>query len=86
MALAAPPHSELHPMRVLFIIPKDPPPRLEGAFSDAFKDFVAACLQVGITGGRRPHDQHWLGGTRCHGPVAANINQRACVVLCVKPF
>jgi hypothetical protein len=47
MALAAPPHAELHPMRVLFIIPKDPPPRLEGAFSPEFKDFVAACLQVG---------------------------------------
>lgn len=33
-------------MRVLFIIPKDPPPRLEGGFSDEFKGFVAACLQV----------------------------------------
>jgi hypothetical protein len=46
MALAAPPHAELHPMRVLFIIPKDPPPRLEGTFSEEFKDFVAVCLQV----------------------------------------
>jgi serine/threonine protein kinase len=34
-------------MRVLFIIPRDPPPSLEGrgAFSDAFKGFVGACLQ-----------------------------------------
>lgn len=37
-------------MRVLFIIPRDAPPRLEGPFSDAFASFVDACLQVG---GRR---------------------------------
>ena len=42
----APPYSDLHPMRVLFFIPKNPAPRLEGGnFSDAFKEFVAACLQ-----------------------------------------
>lgn len=46
MALAAPPHAELHPMRVLFVIPREPPPRLEGPFSEEFRDFVAACLQV----------------------------------------
>ena len=46
MAQAAPPHAELHPMRVLFVIPKDPPPRLDGAFSAAFKGFVEACLQA----------------------------------------
>jgi serine/threonine-protein kinase 24/25/MST4 len=34
-------------MRVLFIIPRDPPPSLEGrgAFSEPFKSFVGACLQ-----------------------------------------
>lgn len=39
MAAGSPPHAELHPMRVLFIIPRDPPPRLPpgGAFSDAFR-------------------------------------------------
>jgi serine/threonine-protein kinase 24/25/MST4 len=46
MAQAVPPRAELHPMRVLFVIPKDPPPRLEGAFGDDFKAFVAACLQA----------------------------------------
>jgi hypothetical protein len=46
MACGAPPHADMHPMRVLFLIPRDPPPCLEGPFSDTFKSFVATCLQV----------------------------------------
>lgn len=45
LANGEPPHSNVHPMKVLFLIPKEKPPRLEGsAWSKEFKDFVAACL------------------------------------------
>ncbi|KAG8748940.1 putative protein serine/threonine kinase [Serendipita sp. 396] len=45
LAKGEPPYAELHPMKVLFLIPKNPPPVLDGPFSKTFKDFVTLCLQ-----------------------------------------
>lgn len=46
LANGEPPYADIHPMKVLFLIPKNPPPRLDGgSFSRAFQDFIACCLQ-----------------------------------------
>jgi len=39
-----PPNSDLHPMRVLFLIPKNNPPQLSNNYSKVFREFVEACL------------------------------------------
>ncbi|KAG5461675.1 MAG: kinase-like domain-containing protein, partial [Olpidium bornovanus] len=46
MAAGTPPLSEIHPMRVLMLIPRSPPPSLDddGSFSESFKDIVRVCL------------------------------------------
>lgn len=44
LAKGEPPNSDLHPMRVLFLIPKNNPPQLTGSYSKPFKEFVEACL------------------------------------------
>ncbi|KFV68258.1 Serine/threonine-protein kinase MST4, partial [Dryobates pubescens] len=44
LAKGEPPNSDMHPMRVLFLIPKNNPPTLLGEFSKPFKEFIDACL------------------------------------------
>lgn len=45
MVNGEPPNASTHPMKVLFLIPKQPAPRLQGTeYSRDFKDFVAQCL------------------------------------------
>jgi serine/threonine protein kinase len=45
-AETSPPWHDMHPMRVLFKIPKSPPPTLteRGKWTGAFHDFLATCL------------------------------------------
>ncbi|KLT43130.1 Pkinase-domain-containing protein [Cutaneotrichosporon oleaginosum] len=45
LAEGEPPYASLHPMKVLFLIPKNPPPELSDRFSKPFRDFVSLCLQ-----------------------------------------
>ncbi|XP_023536097.1 germinal center kinase 1-like isoform X1 [Cucurbita pepo subsp. pepo] len=45
MAKGEPPLSDLHPMRVLFIIPRESPPQLDEHFSRPMKELVSLCLK-----------------------------------------
>ena len=45
MAEGRPPYSEYHPMRALFLIPKNPAPRITSdSFSIEFRHFTGLCL------------------------------------------
>jgi serine/threonine-protein kinase 24/25/MST4 len=54
LAQGEPPWAEHHPMRVLFLIPKNPPPKAtRDGLSRSFHDFVATALQKQPS--QRPH-------------------------------
>ncbi len=40
-----PPNANLHPMKVLFKIPKDPSPSLPEQYSEEMRDFFSRCLE-----------------------------------------
>ena len=44
LATGSPPRSNLHPMRVLFIIPQEEAPKLPDSYSASFRSFVSDCL------------------------------------------
>jgi len=49
LAKGVPPYYNIHPMKVLFLIPEKEPPVLEGNYSKAFKEFVSLCLQKDVS-------------------------------------
>jgi serine/threonine protein kinase len=73
MAEGVPPHFDVHPMRVLFLIPTSPPPRLKagGGWSEALRDFVARCLTVD------PDDRPDAKTLKQHRAVAGADAQRS---------
>jgi len=45
LAQGKPPYYDTHPLKALFLIPKNPPPELADEYSEPFRDFVSQCLK-----------------------------------------
>nr|DAD43264.1 TPA_asm: hypothetical protein HUJ06_001494 [Nelumbo nucifera] len=69
MAKGKPPLVDLHPMWVIFIIPRENPPQLDEHFSHPMKEFVSLCLkkvpseQLGTSQAYRHHAAWHLTGS-----------------------
>ncbi|KAI9218963.1 kinase-like domain-containing protein [Blastocladiella britannica] len=71
MAEQGPPMFDMHPMRVLFTIPKAPPPTLkDAAWSQSFRDFIAGCLA-------KDPDQRPNSDALLQHPFLADVNAAA---------
>lgn len=73
IAESEPPLSNVHPMRALFVIPRNKPPTLENKdkWSEAYSDFIAKCLVKDFE--KRPQALNLLGHPFVHGQ-----NARSC--------
>ncbi|TKY66485.1 Serine/threonine-protein kinase svkA [Spatholobus suberectus] len=60
MAKGEPSLADLHPMRVLFIVPRENPPQLDEHFSPYMKEFVSLCLKKVPAEASRPNGKELL--------------------------
>ena len=75
LAKGEPPNSDMHPMRVLFLIPKNNPPQLTGNYSKVFKEFIETCLN------KDPENVSWS----MQGKPLMSTGSRESETLKVKP-
>ncbi|XP_041111435.1 serine/threonine-protein kinase 26-like [Polyodon spathula] len=80
LAKGEPPNSEMHPMRVLFLIPKNNPPTLVGDFSKPFKEFIDSCLNKDPA--FRPTAKELLK----HKFIAKNFKKTSCLTELIDRF
>jgi serine/threonine kinase 3 len=75
MAVGEPPHSHIHPMRAIFLIPSSPPPTLSHPemYSQEFKEFLASCLHK--VPARRPTAADLLE----HSPFIRNAGPKSVI-------
>lgn len=86
LAKGEPPNSDLHPMRVLFLIPKNTPPTLEGPYSKPFKEFVEACLNKDPRFVSTTTAVTWQEGIRGADFFRLRLKKKSRSVPWIKPF
>mmetsp|Transcript_14901 Transcript_14901/g.28925 ORF Transcript_14901/g.28925 Transcript_14901/m.28925 type:complete len:321 (+) Transcript_14901:1701-2663(+) len=70
MAQGKPPYSQIHPMRVVFVIPSKPPPTLDqpSLWSEEMNDFLSMCLV------KDPHERSTALDLMSHPFVADRVD------------